>query len=90
MADEPILFGILHAIMTRCPVTGRGIDTGITTDEASFESLPEVIAFLRCPACGGSHSWTRSQAWLGSDGIRVSTAREAAKSRELRACELLA
>lgn len=54
-------------LMIRCPKTGRAFSTGIDTDPESFEKIPNVLAFARCPHCGLEHGWQRDDAWL-ADG----------------------
>ena len=55
------------AVMIKCPATGRAVDTGIETDDASFGLLPDVLSRSRCPHCGGMHSWWKREAWLAED-----------------------
>ena len=55
----------MDEIMIACPVTGQHIKTGIITDKNSFDHLPQVEVSIKCPHCGGSHSWKASNAWLG-------------------------
>lgn len=55
----------MGAIMIRCPVTNELIPVGIDTDQDSFRALPDVEARpVRCPACGGQHSWSKKDAIL--------------------------
>ena len=57
-------------IMIRCPQTGEDVSTGIATNAATFDQLPDVAARLLCPACGKEHMWKRDAAWLdGSAGL---------------------
>jgi hypothetical protein len=51
-------------VMIRCPNTGRDISTGIDTDQASFDRLPDVLSHSRCPVCGLEHSWWKREARL--------------------------
>ena len=52
------------SVMIFCPTAERQVYTGIDTDEASFDRLPEVSAHTRCPICGEVHLWTKRKAWL--------------------------
>jgi hypothetical protein len=62
--EERELF-VMYDVMIHCLQTGRFVATGIKTDEASFESLPEVSSILKaCPACGSSHAWSKRSAML--------------------------
>jgi hypothetical protein len=51
-------------IMIACTRNGRFVPTGIETDIDTFIALPEALSLTRCPACGGNHYWTKSQAWI--------------------------
>jgi hypothetical protein len=57
----------MSMLMIRCPQTGQAISTGIETDHDSFKSIPDVLAFARCPQCGLEHAWRHDDAWL-ADG----------------------
>ena len=56
-------------IMFVCARTGQFVPTGIETDLDTFMALPEVLSLSRCPACGRSHYWTKSETWI-SDSLR--------------------
>lgn len=51
-------------VTIRCPSIGQQVSTGIETDRASFDALPDVLARTRCPACGLEHSWWKREAVL--------------------------
>ena len=51
-------------IMIACTRNGQFFSTGIETDVDTFIALPEALSLTRCPACGGNHYWTKSQAWI--------------------------
>jgi hypothetical protein len=42
-------------LVTICPQTGRRIETGIDTDQASMEMTPPFATQFDCPHCGGKH-----------------------------------
>ena len=65
----------MSTVMIRCPVTGRGVSTAIETDPATFRKLPTVAGLMHCPACGRSHRWTISAAWLAGEPRLVTSAR---------------
>ena len=65
----------MSTVMIRCPVTGRGVSTAIETDPATFRKLPAVAGRMHCPACGRSHRWTVSSAWLAGEPRLVAAAR---------------
>ncbi len=57
----------MSVVRTRCPVTGRAIDTGIDTDEASFARFPSFIGRVFCTHCSTEHGWTKDTAWVSTD-----------------------
>ncbi|HYS93762.1 MAG TPA: hypothetical protein VEL48_10040 [Candidatus Acidoferrales bacterium] len=61
--DEPleVYVGVL---MTRCPLTGRQIETGIETDRKTFNALPSFVSTVQCPVCDARHQWSLKDAWL--------------------------
>jgi hypothetical protein len=56
-----------------CPNTGQEISTGIETDAATFENLPDVLTRTRCPACGLEHSWWKREAHFHAPPSRERT-----------------
>jgi hypothetical protein len=46
-------------IVIRCPRTGENASTGIETDRASFDAMPEVPSTMTCPLCGAVHVWSK-------------------------------
>jgi hypothetical protein len=57
-------------VLVACPTTGKPVSTGIETDRASFERLPNVLSRSRCPHCGIEHQWWTREAWLSDrDGV---------------------
>jgi hypothetical protein len=52
----------LIAIM--CPVKGEFVSTGIETDEASFNLVPDIVTHSLCLACGQEHAWRKNDARL--------------------------
>src|SRR6476620_3128330 len=51
-------------VVVACPNTGREVPPGIVTDITYFANLPKGDAQFSRPACGQSHTWTRSDARL--------------------------
>jgi hypothetical protein len=52
-------------IMIRCPVLGRAVPTGLTSEQIVFDSLPPDLEIpMRCPACMKLHKWERRDAWV--------------------------
>jgi hypothetical protein len=51
-------------IMIKCPRTAQQVFTGVETDPASFERLPDTGGHLRCPICGQQHMWGKRNARL--------------------------
>jgi hypothetical protein len=58
--------GIMGVLMIQCPSTGRAVSTGIET--LDVDQLPAVKVRTVCPACGGTHEWTKHDAWLAEGG----------------------
>jgi hypothetical protein len=54
----------MHEIMITCPETGKAISTGVFSDSKSLALTPFFVSHVQCPACGGQHSWSKSDAWL--------------------------
>ena len=53
------------ALLTiECPRTGERISTGIDTDAETFDRLPDAVARVQCPCCGGEHPWRKTDASL--------------------------
>jgi hypothetical protein len=59
----------MSQIMIRCPRTGKGISTGISTDARSFQALPDVASHSYCPDCRSDHVWWKRETWLGQDAL---------------------
>lgn len=60
--------------MIKCPDTGKPLATGFGMDKQSFESPGMVLKDNQvgpCPHCGGSHVWSKEDAWLQErpDGV---------------------
>ncbi len=51
-------------IVISCPVFGKAVPTGITTDHIILGSLNFVFT-MQCPACRKTHKWSRTDAWIG-------------------------
>jgi hypothetical protein len=57
----------MGVILIRCPRTGLDASTGIQTDPASFEAMPEVRSTMTCPRCGAVHVWSKKWTVLSFD-----------------------
>jgi hypothetical protein len=56
---------LVPKIMIRCPVLGRAVPTGLTTEQVVFDSLlPDLEIPMRCPACLKFHKWEPKDAWV--------------------------
>jgi hypothetical protein len=54
-----------HAVLIRCPKTGRNISTGVRlTAAADLTKLSRARRFTQCPCCKAVHSWLPSDATL--------------------------
>jgi hypothetical protein len=51
-------------IMIRCPIFGKAVSTGLTTETVVFKSLDDIPIPLSCPACRKVHWWKRKDAWV--------------------------
>ena len=58
-------------IMIKCPVFGRAVPTGITTDMIILETLTFELS-THCPACRRAHKWKRRDAWVDDQEHRPS------------------
>ena len=54
-------------VLTKCPVTGHPIETGVEVDEASFARLPNFIGRVFCPHCKEEHGWTKEKSWVADE-----------------------
>ena len=54
----------VSVVMVKCPNTGRALSTGIATDAATFERLPDIRSQITCPICKRDHTWSTREAWL--------------------------
>jgi hypothetical protein len=51
-------------ILIRCPVFGRTVPTGLSTEKVKFDSLAGIQFSMVCPACGRTHRWKQPKAWI--------------------------
>jgi hypothetical protein len=51
-------------ILIRCPVFGRVIPTGLSTEKVRFDSLSGIQFSVVCPACEKTHRWKQPKAWI--------------------------
>jgi hypothetical protein len=54
----------MGVLMVACPATGKEFSTGISTDEETFNSLPNIAIKAACPHCGRVHRWWPKEARL--------------------------
>ena len=47
----------MGVLMVACPVTGKELSTGISTDEETYSILPNIATKATCPYCGQVHRW---------------------------------
>jgi PilZ domain len=56
-----------HAVLIRCPKTGRNISTGVRLTAADdLTKLSRARRFTQCPCCKAVHSWLPSDAMLAA------------------------
>jgi predicted RNA-binding Zn-ribbon protein involved in translation (DUF1610 family) len=65
------LGGVVGVLLIKCPVTGLEFSTGIETDEHSLELIPDTAVQSPCPHCGNDHTWSKFDARLSEDGVRL-------------------
>jgi hypothetical protein len=56
----------MPVILIRCPVFGKPVRTGLSTEAIVFDSLDDLSIPLRCPACKKVHKWQRKDAWIAN------------------------
>jgi hypothetical protein len=54
-------------IMIRCPMLGKAVPTGLTTEKIKLDSLSDIVMPLRCPACRKLHKWERKDASIDGE-----------------------
>lgn len=58
---------VMSMLMIRCPRTGQEVWTGIETDPASHQKVPDVLFYTPCPQCGLDHASWCDEAWLAGN-----------------------
>jgi hypothetical protein len=52
-------------VVIKCPTTGQIVPTGLAMDPDTFRNaILEGNGLGNCPACGGNHVWSKSDAFL--------------------------
>jgi hypothetical protein len=57
----------MGAVLTKCPVTGEDIATGIETDKGSLARAHSLVSLVYCPHCKIEHQWTKETAWVADE-----------------------
>ncbi len=52
----------MGAISITCPTTGKPVRTGMTMEPESFHRSVLTGNTVRCPHCGTTHIWQKSEA----------------------------
>jgi hypothetical protein len=55
-------------ILITCPIFGKAVPTGVTTEIIVLETLDFPLT-MQCPACRKIHRWTKSDAWVERDRL---------------------
>jgi hypothetical protein len=63
-APQAKKYRVMPNIMIRCPITGKAVPTGLSTETVLFDSLGDISVPMRCPACLKVHRWKRKDAWV--------------------------
>lgn len=64
MSDNDI-FG---SVLTRCPASGRTLDTGLVSNAASLRSTFGVFSRVFCAHCQTDHEWSVVSSWIALPG----------------------
>ncbi len=54
----------MERVMIDCPNTGKPIPTMMVSNEAKFAASRFENMGIRCPECGGIHTWNKEDAYL--------------------------
>jgi endogenous inhibitor of DNA gyrase (YacG/DUF329 family) len=54
--------GTVPSISIACPATGKPVNTGMTMEQASFYRSVLTGNSVKCPHCGATHVWAKSEA----------------------------
>jgi hypothetical protein len=63
-APQAKKYHVIPNIMIRCPITGKAVPTGLSTETVLFDSLGDISVPMRCPACLKMHRWKKKDAWV--------------------------
>ena len=67
MKNQKSAPSVSSPVMTRCPVSGSEIATGLHCDWDTFSNLADMPGRVLCPSCNQTHAWQLSEAWLRLD-----------------------
>ena len=56
--------------MITCPIFGKAVPTGITTEMIILDTLDFALT-MHCPACRQIHEWTRADAWVSDEDLQA-------------------
>ena len=59
----------LGALMMRCPVSGRAVNSGIFVHSEDVPGLARLRLRVRCPHCGEPHELSVSDTFIDSRGV---------------------
>jgi hypothetical protein len=54
----------MERLIFLCPATNRRVDVGVETEIGTLLRIRTNTLTARCPACGESHEWPVSDAYL--------------------------
>ena len=57
----------MGTVVVRCPTTGEEVSTGISMDQATFDTMYNSGQSFECPACGKTHTWEKKTARVSED-----------------------
>ena len=64
----PCQGGLVGAISITCPTTGKPVSTGMSMEPASFYRSVLTGNSVKCPHCGITHIWSKSEAIFDESG----------------------
>jgi hypothetical protein len=59
----------IGALMTRCPINGRAVNSGIFVHSADVPGLARLRLKVRCPHCGEPHELRVSDTFIDAKGV---------------------
>ena len=58
----------MSQVLITCPETKRPVYTGLNYEWSQFDAVELPPQSLKCPQCGKTHQWAKTDAYLRADG----------------------